>query len=73
MAPGQRLGVDRVGRVRDKAAWREALLRVVTAWNRHQVWKILTAIVAIWIASGTALHFAERRTNPAFQIFGESF
>ena len=54
-------------RVRDKASWRDALLRVLKAWNRHQVWKILTAIVVIWIVSGTALHFAERGTNPAFE------
>lgn len=42
------------------------------AWNRHQVWKILTAIVVIWMVSGTALHFAERGTNPAFATWGES-
>jgi voltage-gated potassium channel len=59
-------------RVRDKASWRAALLSVLTAWNRHQVWKILTAIVAIWIVSGTALHFAERGTNPAFETLRES-
>src|SRR5207344_2536356 len=42
------------------------------AWNRHQVWKILAAVVVIWIVSGTALHFAERGTNPAFKTLGES-
>ena len=45
---------------------------MLTAWNRHQVWKILTAVVVIWIASGTALHFAERDTNGAFKTWGES-
>jgi len=60
-------------RVRDKASWREALLNVLKAWNRHQVWKILTAIVLIWIVSGLALHFAERGTNPAFATLRESF
>lgn len=60
-------------RARDKASWREALLKVLTAWNRHQVWKILTAIVVIWIVSGTALHFAERGTNPAYATMRESF
>src|SRR6187402_1557145 len=54
------------------AAWRESLLRVLSAFNRHQVWKILTVIVVIWIVSGTALHFAERGTNPAFGTWRES-
>ena len=61
-----------LGPVREKASWRDSLLKVLTAWNRHQVWKILTAIVVIWIVSGTALHFAERGTNPAFATYGES-
>jgi voltage-gated potassium channel len=64
--------LNELGRVRDKASWRDTLLSVLTAWNRHQVWKILTAIVVIWIVSGTALHFAERGTNPAFETLGES-
>jgi Sortase domain len=51
---------------REKKSWRETLLGVLAAWNRNQVWKILTAIGVIWIVSGTALHFAERGTNPAF-------
>ena len=61
--------MSELGRVRDKASWRDALLSVLTAWNRHQVWKILTAIVVIWIVSGTALYFAERGTNPAFETW----
>jgi voltage-gated potassium channel len=63
------------GRVRDKASWaswRDTLLSVLREWNRHQVWKILSAIVVIWIVSATALHFAERGTNPAFETLGES-
>jgi voltage-gated potassium channel len=64
--------LSEVDRGRDKASWRAALLKVLAAWNRHQVWKVLTAIVAIWIVSGTALYFAERGTNPAFKTLGES-
>jgi len=64
--------VSQLGRVPVKASWRDTLLSVLAAWNGHQVWKILTAIVAIWIVSGTALHFAERGTNPAFETWGES-
>jgi voltage-gated potassium channel len=65
--------LSELDRVRNKASWRAALLGVLTAWNRHQVWKILTSVVVIWIASGTALHYAERDSNPAFKTLGESF
>jgi len=61
---------DRAG---GKASWRETLLGVLAAWNRNQVWKILLAIVVIWIVSGTALHFAERGSNPAYATWRESF
>jgi voltage-gated potassium channel len=59
-------------RVKDKASWRDTLLNILKAWNRHQVWKILTAIVAIWIISSVALHLAEGDTNPAFKTLSES-
>ena len=62
-----------LGRDRRKASWRDTLLSVLAAWNRNQVWKILTSIVVIWIVSGTALYFAERDTNPAFGTWRESF
>ena len=65
--------MSNLGRARDKESWRAALLKVLTAWNRHQVWKILTAIIVIWIVSGTALHFAERDTNPEYATVRESF
>jgi voltage-gated potassium channel len=68
--------VSELDRVRDKsswASWRDTLLRVLIAWNRHQVPKILVAIVVIWIVSGTALHFAERGTNPEFGTWRQSF
>jgi hypothetical protein len=64
--------LSELGRDRDQTSWRDSLLSVLRAWNRHQVWKILTAIVVIWIVSGTALHFAERGTNPAFETMRES-
>ena len=64
--------MSELGRARDKASWRDTLLSVLAAWNRHQVWKILTGIVVIWIISGTALHFAEGATNPEYETWGES-
>jgi voltage-gated potassium channel len=64
--------LSELGQDRDKASWRAKLLSVLTAWNRHQVWRILVAVVVIWIAGGTALHYAERGTNPAFKTWGGS-
>jgi voltage-gated potassium channel len=60
------------GRPQEKPAWRDALLRVLKAWNRHQIPKILTAVVVIWIVSGTALHFVEGGTTPAYETWRES-
>ncbi len=65
--------MSELGRDRRKASWRDTLLTVLAAWNRNQVWKILTSIVVIWIVGGTALYFAERGTNPAFGTWRESF
>ena len=59
-------------RIRGKTSWRDALLRVLKAWNRHQIPKILAAVLLVWIVCGTALHFAERGTNPAFGTLRES-
>ena len=59
-------------RIREKTSWRESLLRVLKAWNRHQIPKILTAVVVIWIVSGTALHFTEGGTTPAYETWRES-
>ena len=57
---------------RDKLSWRASVLRMLRAWNRHQVWKVLTAIVVIWFVSGTGLYYAERGTNAAFATWRES-
>ena len=59
-------------RVREKASWRDSLLRVLKAWNRHQIPKILTAVVVIWIVGGTALHLVEGGTTPAYETWRES-
>jgi hypothetical protein len=48
------------------------LLSVLRARNRHQIPKIVTAILVIRVVSGTALHFVERGTNPEFATWRES-
>jgi len=59
-------------RVREKASWRDALLRVLKSWNRHQIPKILAAVIVIWIVGGTALHLVEGSTTPAYETWRES-
>jgi len=59
-------------RIREKTSWRDRLLGVVRSWNRHQIPKILTAVVVIWIISGTALYFTEGSTSPAYETWRES-
>jgi len=59
-------------RLRENSSWRDRLLSVLKAWNRHQIPKILTAVVVIWIVSGTALHFTEGSTTPAYETWRES-
>jgi len=45
---------------------------VLKAWNRHQIPKILAAVVVIWIVGGTALHLVEGSTTPAYETWRES-
>ncbi len=59
-------------RSREKPPWQDALLRVLKAWNRHQIPKILAAVVVIWIVGGTALHLVEGGTTPAYETWRES-
>jgi len=63
---------NQVRRLLKDGSWRRTLLTVLTAWNRNQVWRILTAILLIWLFGATALHLAERGGNPAFDTWGES-
>ena len=61
-----------LGRVWNRAAWLDALRSVLRAWKSHHASTIVAVIVVIWLVSGTALHFAERDTNPEFKTFNDS-
>lgn len=52
--------------------WRETLLAALTAWNRHQVIRIIGAVILAWLVGATALYYAERRVNPDFATWGDS-
>lgn len=53
--------------------WRQELLAAVSAWNRHQVARVVSAVGITWVAGAIALHLAERRVNPEFATWGASF
>ena len=45
----------------------------LTAWNRHQVARIVGAVILIWLVGATGIYLAERRANPDFATWAESF
>ncbi len=53
-------------------SWREAALKALTAWNRHQVVRVVGAVFLVWVLGATGLHLAERRVNPDFATWGNS-
>lgn len=56
-----------------KGEWRRALLGLLSAWNRHQLIRIVTAVVVIWLVGGTSIYLAEVGSgNEAFDTWGES-
>ena len=52
---------------------RGACWRSCANWNRHQVARIIAAVVLAWLVGATGIHLAERRGNPDFATWGESF
>jgi voltage-gated potassium channel len=68
----QRATFEEARRLWKERSWRRALLTIVSAWNRNQVRRIVTAILLIWITGATGLHLAEGGSNPAFDTWWES-
>jgi len=52
--------------------WRDAVLSAASAWNRNQVWQVVSAVLLTWLLGATALYLAERRVNPDFATWGDS-
>lgn len=52
--------------------WREALLSVLERWGRHQISRIVAAVLLSWILGATAIYMTERHTNSNFSTWGES-
>ena len=53
-------------------SWRETVLDALTAWNRHQVIRVIVAVILVWLIGATSLYYAERQVNPDFGTWGSS-
>jgi voltage-gated potassium channel len=51
--------------------WRQAVLKVLTGWNRYQVGRVVGAVVVIWLAGALVLYLAERESEP-YDTYGKS-
>lgn len=63
----------RVLRVWRSRAWREALLSALRDWNRHQISRIVAAVLLSWLIGGVAIHLAEQDANSDFSTWSDSF
>lgn len=52
--------------------WREKFFSAWARWNRHQIARIVIAVVLAWLAGATALYFAERHVNDDFASWSET-
>jgi voltage-gated potassium channel len=52
--------------------WREVILSALTAWNRHQVFRIIGAVVLAWLLGAAAIHLAERNAGGDYETWGDS-
>jgi Trk K+ transport system NAD-binding subunit len=41
--------------------------------RRNQIFRVLTAMIVVWVAGATSIHLAERGGNSAFETWPESF
>jgi voltage-gated potassium channel len=55
-----------------RKSWRQALLAVLTGWNRYQVARVVGGVILTWLIGALGLYLAERGTNSIFESFGES-
>jgi voltage-gated potassium channel len=62
----------RVLRVVWSRRWREAILLAFRNWNRHQIIRIVAAVVLSWLAGAVLIHLAEKDTNPEFTGWSDS-
>src|SRR3954447_5231552 len=52
---------------------RQVIQSFLSRWNRHQIFRIVGAILLAWVVGAVGIHLAERGNNPAFDTWTESF
>lgn len=65
----------RIGKIRRNKKtrpWRSVVLHALTAWNRHQVTRIIGAVIVVWLLGSAALHYTERHVNPDYATWANS-
>src|SRR5690349_7040943 len=62
----------RLGAILGARPWRRAVLAALTAWNRHQVARVVGAVLLAWLAGATGLYLVERRVNPDFATWSDA-
>ncbi len=68
-----RLGPRAIMSLVSTKAKREGLVSALAYWNRNQAARIIFAVFASWVLGAVGIHFAERRVNPAFGTWADSF
>lgn len=54
-------------------SWKRTVLRWLRRWNRHQISRIVVAVLVSWILGAVLLHFTEGGGNPDFASWMDSF
>jgi voltage-gated potassium channel Kch len=52
---------------------RHSIVTVLSYWNRHQLFRVVGAVLLAWVVGTIGIHLAERGHNPAFDTWSESF
>ena len=68
-----RFRAEPIVRLVSSVAQREALVRVLSYWNRNQAVRIALFFTLAWVVGAVGIHLAERGGNPSFDTIGESF
>ena len=72
MAKSKRRRINEALKLVGFDSWRDAALYALSAWNRHQVGRILGGVTCAWLLGAAALHYAERNVNPDFASWSDS-
>jgi voltage-gated potassium channel len=52
--------------------WHRTFLGLIISWGRHQIWRIVAVIIAMWLVASAIIHLVEPADNAAFATWGEA-